>query len=259
MNIAVCWKWVSSSGVSAADRSALEVALRCKERFVGSSITVVSCGGDGAELGLREALAYGDLRAVHVVGDAAAASVEVARCVAPVVAECDLVICGDYSLDRGTGSMPAFLAGLLGRPQALGLIQVDLDDGETFTARRRLDGGRRELLTIRPPAVISVEPAVATLRRASLPGTRAAARTAIVQVEGPKHADDDVVTVSPFRPRPRVVTAPVGATALERVESLTGTGEPARTTDTVTAEPGEAAELIVRTLRGWGYVDESQR
>ena len=37
------------------------------------------------------------------------------------------VWCGDHSLDRGTGAVPAYLAAQLGLAQALGLVDVELE------------------------------------------------------------------------------------------------------------------------------------
>ena len=90
-----------------------------------------------------------------------------------------LVVCGDYSADRGSGTVPAALAALTGLPQALGLVSAVLAepaadgvDGSSSPARirvqRRLDGARREELLVSPPAVVSVEGSVARLRRAPL-------------------------------------------------------------------------------------------
>ena len=68
----------------------------------------------------------------------------------------DLVLCGDLSADRATGSFPAFLAASLGAAQALGCVRLEPMDGHALKVHRRLDGGRREVLIVRPPAVVSI-------------------------------------------------------------------------------------------------------
>ena len=88
----------------------------------------------------------------------------------------DLVLCGDLAADRATGSFPAFLAASLGAEQALGCVRLEPVDDRTLRVHRRLDGGRREVLMVRPPAVVSVEAAGVRLRRAGLPATLARAK-----------------------------------------------------------------------------------
>jgi len=61
----------------------------------------------------------------------------------------------------------------------------------------------------------------------------------------------------PYRPRPRVLPAPVGATALDRVRALTASGTAAPHGETVTLEPADAAARILATLREWGYTPTS--
>ena len=117
------------------------------------------------------------------------------------------MVCGDVSADRGSGSVPAFVAAELGVAQALGLVERR---PATATAARRvtrrLDGGRREVLAVTAPAVLSVEGAVARLRRASLPA-ELAARTAPIEVvpgrPGPSTHGADVARLPPSATRRR--------------------------------------------------------
>ena len=94
-----------------------------------------------------------------------------------------MVWCGDHSLDRGSGSVPAYLAAELGLAQALGLVEVEVAAGAALTGLRRLDRGRRERLALDGDGVISVEGATAQLRRASLAAARSA-RTATIDRVG---------------------------------------------------------------------------
>jgi electron transfer flavoprotein beta subunit len=257
--ITVAWKWVGDderwAGVSESDRAALEVALRLAgpESFV----TVVSAGPESVEVGLREAMAAGATRAVRVDAPAGLASAAVAHALAPVAAGSTWVLCGDASADRGTGSVPAFLAAELGAAQALGLVRVDeTAAGGALSVTRRLDGGRREVLSVPSPAVLSVEGSVARLRRASLPA-EVAARTATIEVvAGPQGPVEHAEIVRPYRPRARVLPVPSGD-ALERIRTLTGaeTVGPASASETVVLEPPAAAERLLRALHEWGYVD----
>jgi electron transfer flavoprotein beta subunit len=260
VTIAVCWKWVAPegdarwAGVSDADQAALEVALRMAA--TGGDIIVVSVGPPGAEAGLREALAVGASQVVRVDAPAALCSDRVAAAIAAVVGTADWVVCGDASSDRGSGSVPAYLAAELGAAQALGLVSLEQESAGVVRALRRLDGGRREELRIHPPAVLSVEGAVARLRRASLPAEVAARAAVIEMVAGPDGPCEEPRSVGPYRPRARVLPAPDGSTALARVRSLTDVAAVAEHGETLTAEPAEAAAHILATLRAWGRLPQ---
>lgn len=271
MKIAVCWKWVSLdrereadrrwSGVSAADEAALEVALRTAERAHGtpgtspSEVTVICLGPTSADDVLREAIAAGATSAVRVDASTDLDSRVIAIALAEHLDDRDLVVCGDYSLDRGTGSVPAFLAGELSMAQALGLVEVDLAGDDTGSLRvvRRLDGGRRELLDVTTPAVLSVEGSVATLRRASLAASLAARTAPIVTVRGP-HGRLPEAEIHPYRPRARVLPAPTGG-SLDRVRQILDVGGDDTHAELVTLDAPAAASKILDQLRSWGYLD----
>jgi len=259
--IAVCLKWVQPhgtsddrfAGISAADQSALELALRAAE-VRGDEVVAITMGPAGAERALRDALACGATRAVRIDADNGSTSLDVATAIAHEVGSADLVWCGDYSADRGSGSVPAFLAARLGVDQALGLIDVDIDGiGSQIRAVRRLDGGRREILAISGRAVLSVEGSTARLRRASLRSVIAADSASIVVRSAPSAPHDNVELV-PYRPRARVLPAPSGASALDRVRVLTDAGGTPSRSETVVLEPTDAARRILQALREWGYL-----
>ena len=278
MKIAVCWKWVSLdrereadrrwSGVSAADEAALEVALTIAETAspeTGDSengasgtpceVTVICLGPAGADDVLRDALAVGADVAKRLDASTELDSQVVAVALAEHLQEHDLVLCGDYSLDRGTGSVPAFIAGELSSAQSLGLLEVHPADQPFDPLRvvRRLDGGRREILDVAPPAVLSVEGSAATLRRASLAASLAA-RTASVDVARGPHGRLPESEVHPYRPRARVLPAPAGG-SLDRVRQILDVGGGDVHAELVTLDPPAAASKILDQLREWGYLD----
>jgi electron transfer flavoprotein beta subunit len=272
VKIAVCWKWLSLdgevdtdsrwAGVSRADEAALEVALKLQgeTHAEGDEVTVVCLGPAAANPTLRDAFAAGVQRVVRVDASPELDSLVVATALAEHLRDADLVICGDYSLDRGTGSVPAFLAAELGAAQALGLLEVDSSKtgGTTETLRvlRRLDGGRREVLDVPTPAVISVEGAVARLRRASLSASLASRSAEVTVVPGPFGRLPES-EVHPYRPRPRRLPAPEGD-ALARVYDLLDVGGSGVNAETLVLEPNDAAAKIVEQLREWGYLADSE-
>ncbi len=181
----------------------------------------------------------------------------VGEVLAPVLGPSDLdahtVICGDLSYDRGSGAAPALLAHHLQFAQALGLIEVTPDEPGRYRAVRRLDGGRRELLAVNGPSVLSVEGAAATLRRAPLVSTLGRAHEVEVRL-GRIEAHVQPPRMRPWRPRARVLAAPESPDAFGRILSLTGALVDQRTARTVEADPQEAAQLILDQLHEWGYL-----
>ena len=265
-SIMVCVKWTAPpgadvsddrfAGVSAADQAALETALRIGEA-IGAEVVVATVGPDGAERALRDALACGAARAVRIDAPGDADSRDVAFELAQLAAGADVILCGDYSLDRGSGSVPAFVAHHRHAAQALGLVAVDVagSTADTVHVVRRLDGGRREVLRVPTPCVLSVEGSVASLRRASLRGALASRDAAVeVRVAPPAHHRSAPAIVTPYRPRARVMPAPPGADPLDRLRALTdATGAPTRG-ETFSGTASEAAERIAQALREWGYL-----
>ena len=272
-SIAVCLKWVDQrvdadvllhaeapdarfAGVSASDQAALEWALRCRDSWDGAEVVAITVGPAAAESVLGDATAAGADRAVRVDMPFGASSRCVASELASVAAASRLIWCGDASFDRGTGSVPAFVADELEIAQALGLVAIELPPagGDTIGALRRLDGGRRERLSIDGRAVISVEGSTAMLRRAPLRGLLNKPPIEVVSAVTPV-LPAHVHEARPYRPRARTFAAPTGTTALERIKVLTSAGSaPATHGDSVTLDPPAAADRILAALTEWGYL-----
>jgi electron transfer flavoprotein beta subunit len=256
-------------GPSGAELAALEHALRLAERWSAAVVAASVAPAEAAEM-LRDALAVGAIHALRVEPATSAAGPRPAELVggeqesAAALAAAlrqhygvpDLVLCGDSATDRGTGSFPAFLAASLGAEQALGCVRLEPEDDQTLRVHRRLDGGRREILIVRPPAVVSVETAGVRLRRAGLPATLARENAAITVARTPAAATRRVriLGAHPYRPRPRELPAPTG-TALRRTLELTG-ALVQRTPPTVVGplSPAEAVSKLLAYLGRWGYV-----
>ncbi|MFM7534925.1 MAG: mycofactocin-associated electron transfer flavoprotein beta subunit [Acidimicrobiales bacterium] len=271
--IVACLKWVDrrpevdpitgavhtdarTSGLSAADASALEWALRAAQAW-GDEVLALTAGPDAAEGVAREALAAGATRAARVALAPGAPSDSVASALAGALERLDagpgplrLVCCGDHSLDRGSGSVPAFLAARLGAAQVLGLLSLEFGVPGSVEAMRRLDGGRREQVRAAGAVVVSVEGGTAPLRRGSLAATLSARRADIAVIPAPTPVDAAHRPLRPFRPRPRALDAPSGDRALDRVRALTAaTGATGGRAQPVVLTPAEAAERILTVLR----------
>jgi electron transfer flavoprotein beta subunit len=244
-----------ATGMSDADRAALEWALRLGEHW-GRDVVAVTAGPAAAAGVLRTALAAGASRAVRADLPVDAASDSVAAALAAAVPDGEVWLCGDHSLDRGSGSAPAFLAAQVDAAQALGLVYLEPAGDGVLTAERRLDGARRERLRVPAPAVLSVESATARLRRAPLPALVDTRAADIAVTPAPSAVRREPAGhVRPFRPRARSLPGPDPALpARERLLVLTGALSERTPPRLVTAGPEEAADELVRFLRDTGYL-----
>lgn len=264
---------------AAAEWAALELALRIGEAW-GGRVLAVCAGPPDADRTLREAVAvgaealrvvlpgvragggpHGELEPLEVyLDELASAGREVAVGLAAAirgVGDPALVLCGSRSVDRGTGSVPAFLAAQFGAAQALGLVRLEVA-GDELVGERRLDLGRRERLRIPRPAVVSVESTGLRLRRAGMRAALAAAK-AEIPVVAPDAPASRVFrcTPQPYRPRSRVVPAPASESARERLLALTG-ALVERTPPTLLhpATAAEGVDALLAYLRRNGYLDD---
>jgi electron transfer flavoprotein beta subunit len=257
-------------GPSRSELAALEHALRLAQRW-DTRVVAATVGPREADAMLRDALAAGAAEALRVepakgvarpqaadlVGGGQDSAAALAAALRQRYGVPDLVLCGDRSADRGTGSFPAFLAAALDTAQVLGVVRMEPEDDGVLRVHRRLDGGRREVLLVRRPAVVSVEAAGIRLRRAGLPATLASGRAAIPVVRAPAATAAQRIRVlgaHPYRPRPRELAGPSG-TALRRTLELTG-ALTERTPPTVLGplSPSQAADELLAYLRRHGYL-----
>ena len=273
MTVVACLKWVDrragadpltgevrtdprTSGASAADDAALEWALRFGEAR-GEPVVAVTAGAAAADAVLHGALAAGAASAVRAELAPDRPSAEVATALVAALRAVDvapsLVLCGVWSLDRGSGSVPAFLAAELGCAQALGLVTLEVGDGPIL-AERRLDRGWRERVRVPRPAVCSVEAASARLRRASLPGVLRGAASAVTVVRSGRPGPPlGPAVLRPYRPRARELPAPAAAAARERILALTGILTDRDPPQTLVLDPPAAADALLAKLEVWGY------
>jgi electron transfer flavoprotein beta subunit len=263
--IGVCVKWIGSqpsSGheadarfaqFSASDQAALEVALQRAEQL-SAHVRVVSIAPVAARTHLVALCASGAHELIHIAAEGQSNSAHIAHELAQHLRDCASVWCGDYSLDRGSGSVPAFLASTLGAQQALGIVgMTPSTSAHSLDLLRRLDAGRREIVRVVEPFVVSVEGSMATLRRASLAATLRPSTT-VVEASLATPSALSLGDFSPFRPRPRTVKAPAGETALDRIKSATSANSPQKHSEIVTLAPEDAAQHIVERLTEWGYL-----
>jgi electron transfer flavoprotein beta subunit len=209
------------------DAYALEEGLRLKEQHGGE---VIACSAGPMRVGqaLREALARGADRAIHVEG------APLARADAFVVADalagalrpegCDLVLTGLQSDDQGFGQVGVILAERLGMPHATIVMDVQVTDGK-LRVKRELESGWFQWVSMPLPAVLTIQSGINQLRYATLKGIMAAKKKEIRKIEAPGSLS------------PRVQIAKLSV--------------PQKTKHTrmIDGSPAEAARELVRVLR----------
>jgi len=165
------------------DAYALEEALRLKERH-GGEVVVCAAGPARVSQVIREALARGADRAIHVESDALATAG--ADAVASSLAggmegeSFDLVLTGLQSDDQGFGQTGVVLAERLGLPHATIIMEVDAaSDGGSLRVKRELESGWFQWVSMPLPALLTIQSGINQLRYATLRGIMAAKRKEI--------------------------------------------------------------------------------
>ena len=165
--------------VSPYDEFALEEAIRLKEKS-GGDVTVVTFGPDRAQQGLREALARGATKAMHIKGESGEAdALGIARVLAAAVKQVphDLVFFGKQGVGTDNGLVGPMVAELLGYPQVNVVTRLEVGDGK-LTAHREIEGAE-EVLEAPLPAVVTAQKGLNEPRYASLKGIMAAKKITI--------------------------------------------------------------------------------
>jgi len=147
-------EWITNP----ADLCALEAALVLKDKL-GAEVIVLGGGPERAAVALRDAWARGADRAIHLSdqGFASADGIVAARILAKAVnklGEVDLILCGDRALDTGAGEVGPRLAAELGWPQVLGVLDVQVVDGQARVVKTSGEG--YVALEARLPALVTV-------------------------------------------------------------------------------------------------------
>ena len=170
--------------VNESDGYALEEALRLKEKLSGEVI-VCSMGPARVKSVIKDALARGADRAIHVVGDELAHIGPFAA--ATILAEAikgeqsDLVLTGLQSDDYSFAQTGVILAELLGMPHATIVIEVDAS-GEQLRVKRELENGWYQWYTMPRPALLTIQSGISQIRYATLKGIMAAKKKEIREV-----------------------------------------------------------------------------
>ncbi|HVP14034.1 MAG TPA: electron transfer flavoprotein subunit beta/FixA family protein [Terriglobales bacterium] len=162
------------------DEFAIEQALRVRDQQGGGEIVAISLGGAGVPTALRNVLALGADRAIHLRTDLPAPDpLAVARALAAEIRALspDLVWFGRQAVDDDQAQVGPILAELLDLPCATFVAAFALENRKA-TVERDFEGGR-EVIELTLPAVIAADKGLNEPRYASLKGIMAAKKKTI--------------------------------------------------------------------------------
>jgi len=162
--------------VNEPDAYALEEALRQKEKN-GGEVVVITSGPARAQQVLREALAKGADRAIHLEDDAFVGldAFNTAKAFAAAIKDenFDLIFTGLQSDDYGFAQTGVILAELLGLPHATIIMQIEKKDAG-IRVKRELESGFFQFVDMPLPAVLTIQSGINKLRYATLIGIKQA-------------------------------------------------------------------------------------
>lgn len=173
--------WIEDSDLSyeinEPDAYALEAGLQLKEAEGDGEVVVLCAGPDRATQTIREALAKGADRAIHVEIEESAAGdpLALARLLAKALEaeQPDLVLTGIQSDDLGYGQTGVILAELLNFPSATLIMNVE-KQGDGIKVRRELEDGWFQNVEMPLPALLTIQSGATKLRYATLMGIKKA-------------------------------------------------------------------------------------
>ena len=173
--------------INEPDAYALEEGLQLKEKH-GGEVVVLCAGPARAAQTIREALAKGADRAIHIEGetlgalDPLAGARRLAAALKPESA--DLILTGLQSDDLGYGQTGVILAELLGLPHATIVMRVETTP-QGIRVKRELEDGWFQHVDLPLPALLTIQSGINKLRYATLMGIKKA-RTKEIRLVTPE-------------------------------------------------------------------------
>ena len=172
--------WIEDADLSweinEPDAYALEAALLIKEKH-GGEVVVLCAGPERAGQTIRETLAKGADRAIHIQCDdlASLETLAIARRLATAAAaeNADLILTGLQSDDLGLGQTGVVMAEMLGIPHATIVMQVEIL-GPALRVKRELEDGWFQWVAMPMPALLTIQSGISPLRYATLMGIKKA-------------------------------------------------------------------------------------
>jgi len=176
-------RWIEESDLSfeinEPDAYALEAGLQLREKLSGE-VVVLCAGPDSAAQTIREALAKGADRAIHIGTEFAGSPgssdpLVLARMIARALEseKADLILTGLQSDDLGYGQTGVILAEVMGLPHATIVMNVEVA-GKGVKVKRELEDGWFQHVEMPLPALLTIQSGATKLRYATLMGIKKA-------------------------------------------------------------------------------------
>jgi electron transfer flavoprotein beta subunit len=208
------------------DAYALEEGLRLREKHNGE-VVVCAAGPARVQQVIREALARGADRAIHVedesLASADAAITSAALAAAMADERFDLVLTGLQSDDQGHAQVGVMLAERLQMPHSTIIMEVQIESNR-LRVKRELEGGWFQWLAMPLPALLTIQSGLNQLRYATLKGIMAAKKKEIKKVAlagGLAAAQEIVALALPTRSKQtHMIAGPAPDAARELVKRL---------------------------------------
>ncbi len=184
-------KWIDESDIAhqtnESDGYALEEALRMKEAKGDGEVVVCTLGKQSAKTVLKDALARGADRAIHIIteNENKLSPFQIAKTIADAIRDenADLIFTGLQSDDASYGQTGVILAELLGIPHATIVIDIDRASlNGNLRIKRELESGWYQWFTYQLPALLTIQSGISQIRYASLKGIMAAKKKEIREV-----------------------------------------------------------------------------
>ena len=184
-------KWIEESDIAhqtnESDGYALEEALRLKEAKGAGEVVVCTLGAQSAKAVLKDALARGADRAIHIVNETEnkLSPYQIAKTIADAIRDenADLIFTGLQSDDASYGQTGVILAELLGIPNATIVIDIDRATlNGSLRLKRELESGWYQWFTYQLPALLTIQSGISQIRYASLKGIMAAKKKEIREI-----------------------------------------------------------------------------
>ena len=165
------------------DENALEEALRLREAGTAEEIIVVSVGGGKTEETLRHGLAMGADRAIQVVTEETLEPLAIAKVLKAIANQeaPGLVLAGKQAIDDDSNQTAQMLSALLGWSQSTFISDLKIE-GDNATTTREVDAGL-ETISVKMPAVVSVDLRLNEPRYVKLPDVMKAKRKPMDKIE----------------------------------------------------------------------------
>ena len=169
-----------------SDNYAIEEALQICDKLEEGEVVIISMGPQRVQKAIREALAKGGHRAIHINTNSSASSdpLVTASALASIMKDekFDLIFSGLQSDDLGFGQTGIILGEMLEMSTATLAMSTEVAEGK-IRVKRELESGYFQWITMTLPASISVQSGCNTPRYPSLKGIMGAKKKEITEVQ----------------------------------------------------------------------------